>query len=43
MMFLNNKLDRWLYIKQLTGFNDELDKIYMLIKPLYGLKQAGYK
>ena len=41
--FLNGKLDRWLYIKQPTGFQDASDKVCMLVKPLYGLKQAGYE
>ena len=41
--FLNGKLDRWLYIKQATGFNDGSDRVCMLIRPLYGLKQAGYE
>jgi hypothetical protein len=39
--YLNGKLHEIIYTMQPEGFEDGMDQVCRLIKPLYGLKQAG--
>ena len=39
--YLNGKLHEIIYMMQPEGFEDGTDRVCRLIKPLYGLKQAG--
>jgi hypothetical protein len=39
--YLNGTIDKEIYIKQPTGFEDGSGCVYRLLKSLYSLKQAG--
>jgi hypothetical protein len=39
--FLNGKIDKEIYLEQPEGFSDGTDKVCLLRKSLYGLKQAS--
>ena len=39
--YLNGWLKEEIYMKQLAGFDDGTGRVCLLVRPLYGLKQAG--
>ena len=41
--YLNGNLQEYVYMLQPEGYNDGSDKVCLLIKTLYGLKQSGHK
>ena len=40
-VYLNSWLKEEIYMKQLAGFDDGSGRVCQLVRPLYGLKQAG--
>jgi hypothetical protein len=41
-VYLNGKLTQSIYMEQLTGFDDGSGLVCLLVKSIYGLKQAGH-
>ena len=39
--YLNSKLEEIIYMKQPEGYEDGTDRVWLLLKSLYGLKQSG--
>ena len=39
--YLNGNLQEYVYMRQPEGYNDGSNKVCLLIKTLYGLKQSG--
>jgi hypothetical protein len=41
--YLNGKLKHRMYMRQPEGYDDGTGHVYMLVKTLYSLKQAGWE
>jgi len=40
--YLNGELQEEIYMKQIPGYEDSMNRVLHLKKTLYGLKQAGW-